>query len=126
MYCVYILRCADGSLYTGIARDADERLIVHNSGKGAKYTASRRPVTIVYREVAPTRSAALRRERHIKSCSRAKKEALVSENPQATANSSAMACPEDRSAAPIGRVTTAGLMRSRPVCGVPHVRKEAE
>jgi len=77
MYCVYILRCADGSLYTGIARDADERLIVHNSGKGAKYTASRRPVTIVYREVAPTRGAALRRERQIKSCSRAEKETLV-------------------------------------------------
>ena len=77
MYFVYILRCADGSLYTGFARDPDERLRVHNSGKGAKYTASRLPVHIVYTEQCDSLSAALKRERQIKTWSRAKKQALV-------------------------------------------------
>ena len=74
---MYILRCADGSLYTGLARDADKRLAVHNSGKGAKYTASRLPVTLVYREPCASLSGALRRECQIKTWSRAQKEALI-------------------------------------------------
>jgi putative endonuclease len=63
---VYILRCGDGTLYTGIATDVAARVAVHNGGAGAKYTRSRLPVTLVYREPAPDRGAALRRERAIK------------------------------------------------------------
>ena len=53
MYFVYLLRCADGTLYTGCTNDLDRRLVAHNAGKGAKYTRSRRPVVLVYREQAP-------------------------------------------------------------------------
>lgn len=63
---VYILRCADNSLYTGVATDVDARLARHNAGKGAKYTRGRRPVKLVYREAANGRSAALKRELAIK------------------------------------------------------------
>lgn len=77
MYFVYIIRCADGSLYTGFARDPERRLAVHNAGTGAKYTASRRPVTLVYTEPYESLSAALKRESQIKSWSRAKKDALI-------------------------------------------------
>ena len=77
MHFVYIVRCADRSLYTGYARDPDERLMVHNAGKGAKYTASRLPVVLVYKETCASRSAALKREHEIKTWSRAKKEALL-------------------------------------------------
>ena len=58
MYFVYLLRCADGTLYTGCTNDLDRRLAAHNAGKGAKYTRSRRPVVLVYREQAAERSAA--------------------------------------------------------------------
>jgi putative endonuclease len=66
---VYILRCADGTLYTGIARDAERRAAEHNAGakRGAKYTRTRRPVTVVYMENAAGRGAACRREHEIKS-----------------------------------------------------------
>jgi predicted GIY-YIG superfamily endonuclease len=77
VYYVYIVRCADQSLYTGFARDPMERLSVHNSGKGAKYTASRLPVTLVYTESCESLSAALRREYQIKTWTRAEKEALI-------------------------------------------------
>jgi predicted GIY-YIG superfamily endonuclease len=77
VYFVYIVRCVDGSLYTGFARDTDDRVAVHNAGKGAKYTASRLPVSLVYREQCESVSAALKREGEIKSWSRAKKEALI-------------------------------------------------
>jgi predicted GIY-YIG superfamily endonuclease len=77
VYSVYIVRCADGSLYTGFARDPGERLRVHNSGKGAKYTASRLPVVLVYTEPCASLSAALRRECQIKTLTRARKEALI-------------------------------------------------
>ena len=63
---VYILRCADGTLYTGIATDVAARLSVHNAGKGAKYTRGRLPVALVYQEPADSQSAALKRERAIK------------------------------------------------------------
>ena len=66
-YFVYILQCADDTLYTGIATDIDRRLDEHNSSeKGAKYTRSRRPVTLVYSEAFPDRSSASRREYEIK------------------------------------------------------------
>jgi putative endonuclease len=74
---VYILRCADGTLYTGYARDPYEREKVHNSGRGARYTAGRRPVRLVYSEVFESLRDALRREHQLKCWSRAKKEALV-------------------------------------------------
>lgn len=77
-YFVYILECADGTLYTGTATDVDRRLAVHNSGKGAKYTRSRLPVKPLYREDCGDRSAALKREIAIKKLSREQKLALIS------------------------------------------------
>ena len=75
---VYILRCADGSLYTGIAKDPERRLEEHNGdGPGARYTRARRPVRLVYQETVPTRSAAARREAAIKRLNKPAKEALV-------------------------------------------------
>ena len=66
MWHVYIVRCADRTLYTGVARDLAARIEAHNEGRGAKYTRSRRPVKLVYQEPAADRSAALRREHAIK------------------------------------------------------------
>ena len=74
---VYIVRCNDGTLYTGCARDPSLREKMHNSGHGAQYTASRRPVTLVYSEALGSRSAALVRERQLKRWTKAKKEALI-------------------------------------------------
>jgi putative endonuclease len=74
---IYIVRCADGTLYTGYARSPVERQKVHNAGRGAKYTASRRPVTLVYVQRCRSVSAALKREHQIKRWSRAQKEALI-------------------------------------------------
>ena len=74
---VYMLRCADGSLYTGYTDDIHRRLLVHNTGKGAKYTRSRLPVKLVYREVCSDKSEALKREYAIKQLSKAEKEALT-------------------------------------------------
>ena len=76
MYFAYIMRCADGTLYTGCTNDLDRRLAAHNAGKGAKYTRSRRPVVLVYREQAADRSAALRREIALKKLTKAQKETL--------------------------------------------------
>lgn len=76
-YYVYILRCADGTLYTGYTKDIEKRVELHNSGKGAKYTATRRPVKLVYSEELPTVSAALKREHKIKRLPKAKKEELA-------------------------------------------------
>ena len=78
---VYLLRCGDGTLYTGYTDDVDRRLTVHQSGKGAKYTRSRLPVTLVYREELPDKSAALRREAAIKKLSRSEKLRLIGEAP---------------------------------------------
>jgi putative endonuclease len=74
---VYIVRCADGSLYTGYARDPQKRVDVHNNGRGARYTSGRRPVILVYAEEFDSASQALKRERQLKSLSKRKKEALV-------------------------------------------------
>lgn len=77
MYYVYILQCRDGTLYTGITTDVEKRLATHNSGKGAKYTRSRLPVTLMYQEPQPDKSAALKRELAIKSLTRGQKLALI-------------------------------------------------
>ena len=74
---VYVVRCADGSLYTGYAKDVKARVATHNSGRGAKYTSGRRPVTLVYSQWFKTVGAALRREYAMKQLSRDEKEALV-------------------------------------------------
>ena len=74
---VYILRCGDGTLYTGCTNDLPRRLAAHRSGRGAKYTRSRLPVEPVYREEAADKSAALRREAAIKRLDRRKKLALI-------------------------------------------------
>ena len=74
---VYMLRCGDGSLYTGSTTDVDRRLREHQSGTGARYTRSRPPVTLAYVEEAPDRSAAQRREAAIKKLSRDQKWKLV-------------------------------------------------
>lgn len=75
---VYIVRCKDGSLYTGYAKDPNARLARHNSGKGAKYTAGRRPVVLVFTQKFRSLSRALKREHELKQWTRVKKEALVS------------------------------------------------
>ena len=77
MFFVYMVRCSDGSLYTGFAKDPEERVRIHNSGKGAKYTRSRLPVSLVYVESCESLSAALKRERQLKPWKRAEKEALI-------------------------------------------------
>lgn len=75
---LYILRCGDGTLYTGIAVDVDKRFQMHESGKGAKYTRGRKPLQIVYREVCGSHSDALRRELAVKALTREDKEKLIS------------------------------------------------
>jgi len=74
---VYMLRCSDGSLYTGITTDLKRRLDEHNSGKGAKYTIFRTPVSPVYIELGHDQSSALSREAKIKSLSKDEKESLA-------------------------------------------------
>ena len=75
-YC-YILRCRDGSLYTGWTNDLDSRVRAHNRGSGGKYTRSRRPVELVYFESYETKEAAMRREWQIKRLPRAEKLKLI-------------------------------------------------
>ena len=74
---VYLLRCADGSLYCGWTTDPEARLAAHNSGRGAKYTRSRLPVELVYMEEYEDRHEALSRELHLKRMKREEKEKLV-------------------------------------------------
>ena len=77
MHFIYIVRCADGTLYTGYARDPSAREKAHNVGRGARYTSGRRPVSLVYSEAFERLGDALRREQRVKRLSRARKEALV-------------------------------------------------
>ena len=74
---VYMLRCGDGSLYTGSTTDVERRLREHQEGTGARYTRSRPPVTLAYAEEAPDRSAAQRREAAIKKLPRVQKLKLI-------------------------------------------------
>lgn len=69
----YLLRCADDTLYCGITNDLDKRLAAHNAGEGAKYTRGRAPLKLVYQEACDDKSSALKREREIKSFTRAEK-----------------------------------------------------
>lgn len=73
----YMLRCADGTLYSGYTPDPARRLALHNRGKGAKYTRARLPVQLVYTEAFATKSEALKREAALKKLSRAQKLALA-------------------------------------------------
>ena len=74
---VYMVECRDGSLYTGWTSDAEQRVRVHNSGQGAKYTRSRRPVTLVYLERIEEKSAAMKREAAIKKLKPSQKRQLI-------------------------------------------------
>ncbi len=74
---VYILRCSDGTLYIGITNDLDKRIKAHSEGHGARYTRSRRPVVLVYRETEESRSVATIREAAIKRMSRKRKEEMI-------------------------------------------------
>ena len=74
---LYILRCRDGTLYTGITTDVDKRFAAHNSGKGAKYTRGRGPLELLYRETCGDHSAALKRELEMKKLSRQEKEEFI-------------------------------------------------
>lgn len=74
---IYVLRCADGSLYTGYTTDLRAREAAHNTGRGAKYTRGRRPVALIYSERFRSMAKALRREYALKQLSRPDKEALV-------------------------------------------------
>ena len=76
---LYILRCGDGSLYTGITTDVEKRLEAHRSGKGAKYTRGRTPLELVYSEECGDHSTALKRELEIKVLSREEKLKLITE-----------------------------------------------
>ena len=77
MYYVYLLRCADGTLYTGFTNDLARRLAANNAGRGAKYTRGRRPVELVYWESFSNKSSALRREYAIKQLPRRQKLTLI-------------------------------------------------
>lgn len=81
MHYVYIVRCADGTLYTGYARNPAAREKAHNSGRGAKYTSGRRPVRLVYSERFRSIGRALRREHELKRWTRRQKEALIDTKP---------------------------------------------
>ena len=75
---VYILRCGDGTLYTGVTDDVQRRLAAHRAGKGAKYTRGRGPLELVYTQEQPDKSTALRREFQIKKLTRPQTERLIS------------------------------------------------
>ena len=77
MYYTYILKCKDGSLYTGWTNDLEQRVAAHNTGKGAKYTKARRPVELVYFEEFETKEQAMKREYAIKQMARKDKLELV-------------------------------------------------
>ena len=74
---LYILRCGDGTLYTGITTDVEKRLDAHRTGKGAKYTRGRGPLELVYREECGDHSTALKRELEIKALTREEKQKLT-------------------------------------------------
>ena len=78
MYYTYIVRCSDNTLYTGYTNNVEKRVMTHNLGKGARYTRSRLPVKLVYREEFETKGEAMSREWHIKRLSKEEKEKLIS------------------------------------------------
>ena len=76
-WCLYIVECADGTLYTGITNDLQRRLRQHDAGTASRYTRSRLPVRLVHREARRDKSAALKQEHRVKSLSRSAKEAYI-------------------------------------------------
>jgi predicted GIY-YIG superfamily endonuclease len=92
---VYLLRCGDGSLYTGITNNVSRRCEQHNAGTASRYTRSRLPVALVYQEAQASRSLALKREAAIKATSRQEKESLI--------RKAGCGQPTDRSACSPGR-----------------------
>lgn len=84
-YYVYILRCKDGSYYTGHAKDAEKRFEMHKKGRGARYTRMHEPEKLVYVEQFESRSEAMRRERKIKTLSHNKKQRLITDNNKSAA-----------------------------------------
>ena len=78
---VYLLRCADGTLYTGITKDVSRRCQQHNAGTASRYTRSRLPIALVYQESKASQSLALKREAAIKAMSRLEKESLIRQFP---------------------------------------------
>ena len=83
MWYLYILRCKDDSLYTGITTDVEKRLEAHRAGKGAKYTRGRGPLELVYKEECADHSDALKRELEIKRLPREEKLKLIKKTPEA-------------------------------------------
>ena len=77
MHCMYVVKCADGTLYTGYSSDVEARVAAHNAGKGAKYTKTRRPVELVASAAFETKHEAMSAEWHFKQLSRAQKDALL-------------------------------------------------
>ena len=98
MYFVYIVRCSDGTMYTGYALDPHARVNVHNSGRGARYTAGRRPVRLVYTEAFDSVGAALKREHQLKRWTRRSKENLLAVSGIFNAARSSVITPEDQMA----------------------------
>lgn len=82
MYYVYVVQCADGTLYTGYTNDVERRVAVHNAGKGGNYTRTHRPVSLLIAWQFPTKSAALRAEYAFKRLSRAQKLQLIAASPE--------------------------------------------
>lgn len=85
-YVVYIVKCSDGTLYTGITNHLERRLKEHNAGKGAKYTRGRLPVHLCYVEEGKGKSWALKREKEIKRLPRIQKKALIEKRKQERGN----------------------------------------
>ncbi len=79
-YYVYILKCFDNSLYVGFSEDLNQRVMDHNSGKGAVYTSCRRPVELVYHEIFELKEKAIKREAQLKKWSHSKKQSLIDGN----------------------------------------------
>ena len=78
---LYLVRCADDTIYTGISSDVQARIDKHNSGRGAKYTQARLPVRLIYSESQPNRISAMKREVEVKKWGKRRKENLASEFP---------------------------------------------
>ena len=111
---VYLVRCRDGTLYTGVTIDPEARVRAHNAGRGARYTRARRPVVLVHAEPARGRSRALCRESAIKRWPRARKERLVTEGrgPRpGRASACATASPPPRGAVPTSPPARGGTRR---------------
>ena len=117
MWFVYVVRCSDQSLYTGVTTDAQRRIVEHNDGRGARYTRSRGPVELIYLERARDRGAALRREHAIKRMTADEKRRWIEmRRRKQDARKRARQANGRSSAAPSPRGRSARDDRSRPRC----------